>query len=61
LPGHVEFHVQLPFGQEQRDQVEEPCLALMNWMFSETHASGVAYSLPAYSESDLFLAYRGGR
>jgi hypothetical protein len=60
FPGHSEFHIQVRFGDEKRDVVEEPCLRLMKWAFARDQKTRrIPLALPIYDESDLFLAYRG--
>jgi Double-GTPase 2 len=60
FPNHSEFRVRVRFGNESREEVEEPCLRLMQWAFAPAEQPGrVPLSLPIFDESDLFLAYRG--
>jgi hypothetical protein len=60
FPGHAEFHVRMRFGNEERSQVEEPCLNLMKWIF-EVHRAPINTFEPTLRSdiSDLFAAYRG--
>jgi len=34
FPNHAEFRVRMRFGDENRSEVEEPCLKLMQWAFA---------------------------
>lgn len=60
FPGHTEFHVRMRFGDEDRSQVEQPCLDLMKWIFAIDHAPTKKFA-PVLDQdvSDLFVAYRG--
>jgi hypothetical protein len=60
FPGHAEFRVRMRFGDETRQEVEEPALALMGWAFaSERKQLQNPLAIPACDKSDLFLSYRG--
>jgi len=60
FPNHSEFRVRVRFGNETRNEVEEPCLRLMQWAFApDQKPRQTAPTLPICDESDLFLAYRG--
>jgi hypothetical protein len=60
FPGHAEFHVRMRFGNEERSQVEQPCLELMTWIFAPPKKS-IDELTPVlrYDSTDLFVAYRG--
>lgn len=61
LPGHQEFHVRLRFGDESRNDVETPCLALMDWAFSSQRERGTQpLVIPPTGDADAFVAYREG-
>ncbi len=60
FPGHSEFRVRLRFGDEPRDDVEEPCLELMRWTFGARRSTRrPPIVLPLANPEDLFLSYRG--
>jgi hypothetical protein len=60
FPNHSEFRVRMRFGNETREEVEEPCLRLMEWMFGpKSKSERGAPIVLAKDSSDLFLAYRG--
>ncbi len=59
FPGHEEFFVRMRFGNETREEVEDPCLKLVNWIFTSPERSRAPFSLPVQPNSDPFFAYRG--
>jgi len=60
FPGHAEFHIRMRFGDEERSQVEQPCLDLMKWIFASTQKPIDEFTpVLHYDFSDLFLTYRG--
>ena len=61
FPGHAEFRIRMRFGDETREEVEEPALALMEWALANDRIPFPdLIAIPASNLSDLFLSYRGG-
>jgi hypothetical protein len=60
FPGHDHFHVRMRFGNEDKSQVEQPCLELMKWMFAPSQQALDVFAPSVENDFvDLFLAYRG--
>ena len=60
FPNHAEFRVRMRFGDENRSEVEEPCLKLMQWAFAPPQRPTRNFvPAPVYDSRDLFMAYRG--
>jgi hypothetical protein len=60
FPDHAEFNVRMRFGNETHEDVEAPCLSLMNWALAPPANTRLPrLTLPIQDPSDLFLAFRG--
>jgi hypothetical protein len=60
FPNHAEFRVRIRFGDEDRSEVEEPCLRLMEWAFAPAQRLTQSFiPNPVCEGADLFMAYRG--
>jgi hypothetical protein len=59
FPEYAAFRVRMRFGNEQRAEVEEPCISLMNWLFTDRKPGGSGVRIPSGQPSDFFMAYRG--
>jgi|GEM_PF-253503 len=62
FPEHVEFRLQMRFGNEPKSAVEEPCLELINWTLSEPiYLPSASFVLPVSDTNaeDFLLSFRG--
>lgn len=60
FPNQPQFKIQVRFGNQSRELVEEPCLALMNWTFAPERRSDTPLPpITTVDRDDLFLSYRG--
>ncbi len=60
FPRHDEFRVRMRFGDEEKSDIEEPCLELMKWIFAFPTNRRDQFTPALLNDgSDLFMRYRG--